>query len=48
VESPAYFNTAGFISAGALPSGFEADFADLSALIPYVPNDVLNLEIKFE
>lgn len=48
VESPAYFNTAGFISAGALPSGFDADFADLSALIPYVPNDVLNLEIKFE
>lgn len=44
-DSPAYFNgTNGFISCGATlpasPAGFTADFANLSALSPYIPAQI--------
>lgn len=47
-QSPAYFNTSGFIGAGAnLPTGFSQTFTNLSGLTPYVPKDIYDLKVKF-
>jgi hypothetical protein len=47
-NAPAYFNNGGFVSSGTnVPSGFSNDFIDLSSLSPYVPADIMNLNIGF-
>lgn len=48
---PGYFSVDGFIGCGAtLPSvtGFTSEFADLSQLYPYIPNDIRTLTIEFQ
>ena len=48
-QSPAYFNSDGFITSGAdnAPASFSASFVDLSGMNPFVPNDIKNLEVNF-
>ena len=48
-QSPAYFNSSGFISAGPdnVPDGFSSSFIDLSSLTPFIPDDVRTLEVTF-
>jgi len=47
-QSPAYFTNSGFVGAGATaPSGFTENLTNLSGLLPYVPNDIYKLEVKF-
>jgi len=48
-HSPAYFNATGFITSGEdnKPASFSDSFVDLSALSPYVPNDVQSLSLGF-
>jgi hypothetical protein len=47
-QSPAYFNSSGFISCGTnVPTGFSESFIDLSGIVPFVPNDVSNLQVTF-
>ncbi len=49
-EAPAYFSNKGFIAAGPAnqPDNFSNDFINLSNLSPYVPKDIMNLNISFD
>lgn len=48
-HSPAYFNAQGFITSGVdnKPPGFDASFADLTGMKPFVPSNVRDLSIDF-
>ena len=48
-QSPAYFNSNGFMTSGAdnRPEGFEVAFSNLSGMTPFVPVEVRDLAISF-
>lgn len=48
-KSPAYFNSAGFITSGVenKPASFSDTFVDLGGMNPFVPSEVKNLTIDF-
>ena len=48
-NSPAYFNSSGFITSGVdnKPASFSDTFVDLTGMTPFVPNDIQNLAVDF-